>query len=195
MLGLSATAQNILFTNLTVSFTNSQGTVYSNITLVKGNNDGIIWHDAAAGGGMVPYYTVPPTLLQAWGVSTNMIKVSAARAAHKKVADEKFRAEQQAYQAADAKAKAVADAEWKAGAPTREREQERSKIKELEQRIEDEDDLLRHTQAAADDFNRSGTPNAYAYGPSAQRKENLTDARKRLQKMKDAFVSKYGVSP
>src|SRR3974390_380979 len=53
--GLSLSAQDIDFHHRTASFTNLEGRAYSNVTLVKGDLDGLIWCDKRGSGGRICY--------------------------------------------------------------------------------------------------------------------------------------------
>lgn len=90
----AALAQDITFTNQVVTFTNLQTVVYSNVTLVKPDVDGVVWRNGASGG-KICYTNLSPALLEAWGIPTNLIEGARIRAQRKAVADTKYRAAQQ----------------------------------------------------------------------------------------------------
>jgi hypothetical protein len=74
----SLLAQDITFTNQMATITNLEGRVYTNVTLVKANKDGLIWR--GDGMGLIPYTKLNPALLESLGVPTNRIWVAAFRA-------------------------------------------------------------------------------------------------------------------
>ncbi|MGO8928196.1 MAG: hypothetical protein ACLQU3_15105 [Limisphaerales bacterium] len=45
LLGTPLLAQDITFTNKTATFTNLEGRVYTNVTLVKATDYGLVWRD------------------------------------------------------------------------------------------------------------------------------------------------------
>ena len=59
----AALAQDITFTNRVATFTNLQGTVYKDVTITKGDLDGIVWREGA-GGGRICYTNLSPALLE-----------------------------------------------------------------------------------------------------------------------------------
>lgn len=103
LLTLGARAQEtITFTGKTVTFTNLEGRVYTNATIVKADLDGLIWRDEASGG-RVCYTNLPVTLLVGLGVPTDRIELARLRAEHKDawLADwKKWQREAAAFQAA-----------------------------------------------------------------------------------------------
>ena len=88
----AALAQDITFTNRVATFTNLQGSVYRDVTLVKGDLDGVVWREGA-GGGRVSYTNLSPALLETWGIPTNRIENAHARALRKAAADAQFGAQ------------------------------------------------------------------------------------------------------
>src|SRR5215472_10990400 len=85
---LSASAEDIIFTNKVATFTNLQGKVFKSVQLVKGDLDGVIWRDEASGG-RICYTNLHADILESWGISSNRIDIALARAQHKAVADAK----------------------------------------------------------------------------------------------------------
>jgi hypothetical protein len=75
----SLAAQDILFTNRVVTFTNISGEVYSNITLVRADLDGLIYRDGASGG-RISFTNLGTPLLMSLGIPTNRIATAQARA-------------------------------------------------------------------------------------------------------------------
>jgi hypothetical protein len=59
----AALAQDITFTNRMATFSNLEGRLFFNVTLVKANQDGVIWRDGA-GGGSGWYANLNPALLK-----------------------------------------------------------------------------------------------------------------------------------
>ena len=72
-------AQDITFTNRTASFTNLEGRVFTNVTLVKATENGIVWK--GDGLGMVPYTNLSPRVLASFGVPPERIEEAKAKAA------------------------------------------------------------------------------------------------------------------
>jgi len=95
VLSFQSQAQDILFTNLTATFTNLEGRVYTNVTLLKANDYGIIWK--GDGLGMVPYTNLAPALLTSLGIG------------YERVEHAKAVADRQAQAAAAARANAAAE--------------------------------------------------------------------------------------
>lgn len=92
--GQKAQAQaqdNVTFTNLTLTFTNLQGTTYSNATLLRADLDGIIWRSEGSGG-RICFTNLAPEFLAKLGIPEARIDVAALRAAHKAVSDAQYRA-------------------------------------------------------------------------------------------------------
>ena len=75
----SVLAQDILFNNRTAIFTNLDGRLYTNVTLVKATEDGIIWE--GDGLGMVPYTKLSPEVLESFGVPHERVEQAKAKAA------------------------------------------------------------------------------------------------------------------
>ena len=103
----------------TVTFTNLHAEVYTNVTLVRGNLDGVTYF-CDDGGGFVSYTNLSPDLLTQWGIPTNRIGIAAQRAADKAEQDRKFwaarNAEGQALQAQYAQQLAAEQAQEAAAA-------------------------------------------------------------------------------
>ena len=95
-------AQDITFTNKTVTFTNLEGRVFKDVLLVKGDADGLIWR-ADASGGRVSYTNMAPEILQRLGVPTNRIEMALARAGQRQKAMEAQQQQQAAVAAQAAK--------------------------------------------------------------------------------------------
>ncbi|MCX6929397.1 MAG: hypothetical protein NT154_40210 [Verrucomicrobia bacterium] len=74
-------AQDIIFTNRTATFTNLDGRLYTNVTLVKATADGIIWK--GDGMGMVPYTKLSPEMVESFGIPQERVEQAKAKAAKK----------------------------------------------------------------------------------------------------------------
>jgi hypothetical protein len=92
----AALAQDITFTNKTATFTTLDGRVYTNVTLVRATDYGIVWR--ADGMGMVSYTNLAPAFLTSLGIGQE-------RAEHAKAL-----ADRQARANASERAKAAAEA-------------------------------------------------------------------------------------
>ena len=89
-LPLICSAQEITFTNLTATFTNLEGRVFSNVALSKADLDGVIWHgDGSAG--RICFTNLSPELLESWNIPTNRISIAAERAAKRAAAAKRER--------------------------------------------------------------------------------------------------------
>ena len=190
----AALAQDITFTNKTATFTNLEGRVYTNVTLVKANLDGIVWR--GDGAGLVSYTNLSPALLESLGIPAQRIVQAKARAAQKAKSDAQLRAagdaaarkqaiKNQQEQAAllEARAAEEKDAPRKAAL---------EEIQNLEARIKAEDSSLRHAEAAASDYNSNPNNGGYSYVQNAAtRREAINDARDRLREMKADYARKY----
>ena len=86
-----APAQDLVFTNRTVTFSNLQGQHYRNVQLVRADLDGLIWRDGPSGG-RICYTNLDPGLLESLGISSNRIDIARARAEKKAVADAQYHA-------------------------------------------------------------------------------------------------------
>jgi hypothetical protein len=84
----SLLAQDIVFTNKIVTFTNTEGRVYKNVLLTKAKAEGIIWKegDTGVGGGMVPYTKLSPGTLRMLGIPVERIEQAKVRAEDKAAA-------------------------------------------------------------------------------------------------------------
>jgi len=189
----AALAQDIRFTNTVATFTNLQSVVYSNVTLVRADLDGVVWRDAE-GGGRVSYTNLSAAFLEAWGIPTNRIGIAKARAERKAVSDALYQARSLA--AAQARhdnqvsrrtAKAAEDA---VNAKEAEKQSALQQIQVLASQIEAEQDRLEHLEAAVSDRNMLRTDGGFDFVP-ATAWQKLKDARKQLQNLIDAYRRKY----
>lgn len=89
---LSISAQDINLKNRVASFTDLQGRAYFNVTLVKGDLDGLIWRDRKGSGGRICYTNLSADFLGTLGIPAERIAVAGDRAAQKAVADARYRA-------------------------------------------------------------------------------------------------------
>ena len=71
-------AQDITFTNRIVTFANLEGRVFTNVTLVRANENGVVWK--GDGMGMVPYTNLSRSVLASFGVPTQRIAAAKAKA-------------------------------------------------------------------------------------------------------------------
>jgi hypothetical protein len=109
--GFSLSAQDIPFANRTASFTTLEGRAYSDVTLVKGDLDGLIWRDRQGSGGRICYTNLDADFLDRLGIPSERIATARDRAGHKAVADARYRAELAAQARAQRLAKQKAQAE------------------------------------------------------------------------------------
>lgn len=122
---VSAFAQNTIeLGGKTVTFTNLQGRIFTNVILERANLDGVIYSlPDNAGLGMVKYANLSTNLLVEWKIPLDRIQIAEQRKAalvehDKAVAEASRLAAIKAQQAAiiqaqaDAKAKAQATADW-----------------------------------------------------------------------------------
>lgn len=89
---LSISAQDINLKNRVVSFRDLQGRAYFNVTLVRGDLDGLIWRDKKGSGGRICYTNLSADFLDTLGIPPERIAVAGDRAAQKAVADARYRA-------------------------------------------------------------------------------------------------------
>src|SRR6516162_8107307 len=89
---LSCYAQDIMFTNKTVSFSNLQGKAFIQVELVRADLDGLIWRSGSSAG-RVCYTNLELSLLESLHIPTNRIAVSRVRAESRAESDRKARAE------------------------------------------------------------------------------------------------------
>jgi len=87
--GLAQTSEKIDLKDVTVTFTNVQGDVYTNVSLAHGDLDGITYF-FDGGGGFISYTNLSPDLLTQWGIPTNRIGIAEQRAAAKAAQDKEF---------------------------------------------------------------------------------------------------------
>jgi hypothetical protein len=192
----SVLAQDIIFTNRTATFTNLQGAVFKDATLVKADLDGLVWRSGISGG-RICYTNLNGVFLESLGVPTNRIAIAKTRAEHKAVSDAQYRAARDAQAQLAEQARQAALADWAAGAPAREREAQRKvdldAINTLSAQIKAEDNSLRHAEAAAFDYNANPNNAGYSYvNNAATRREAINDVEERLSQMRRDYAVKYG---
>ena len=202
LLGGAALAQDITFTNRTATFTNLEGRLFSNVTLVRASQDGVIWRDDS-GGGQVSYTNLNPALLKEWGIPLERIEQARVRAGQKAVADAQRRAalaaQLAAQQAAQLEARRKAKEEWDAGAPARALEAQRQADFQAITKLEADIEMAEYQAEWLDAF----APKA-AYGDAPvvetimapRRRANaalaeVKAAKRQLERMKAAYVEKY----
>ena len=198
LLGGAALAQDVTFTNRVVTFTNLEGRLFPNVTLVKANRDGVIWHDGASGG-LASYTNLSPALLKEWGIPLERIDEARTRAGKRALADAQRRAALAAQYAAQREAQRKAKEEWDAGASARALEAQRQAdlqaIKTLEAEIEVAEPQAEWMDAMA--------PKG-AYGDAAvveaimaqRRRANVAlaevkESKRKLERLKAAYAEKY----
>ncbi len=193
-------AEDILFTNRTATFRTLDGKTFYNVTLVKGDQDGVIWRTGASGG-RICYTNLPPHLLQSWGINTNRIDLALARAQRKAAADAHYRSVAAMESAVTLKQYREAQARAAAQGPARERETQRqadmAKIESLRQQIHVARDSLRHMEAAAQEANqaRINNPSAPFFYVKENTRIDLMNDEKRLQQLEEQYAAKYGKAP
>jgi hypothetical protein len=194
----SLLAQDIIFTNRTATFTNLEGRVFTNVTLVKANDYGVVWR--GDGAGMVPYTKLSPQVLESLGIPQERVERSKALLARQAALAAKM---DQASLAAKAKQKAEADAaraKWEAEAPARQREAERqaalAQIRTLTAQIAAARQELRRAEAIASDQNMVAPIGTYYFVPNdAKRQLNIENAEEQLSQLRQDYIDKYGALP
>jgi regulator of protease activity HflC (stomatin/prohibitin superfamily) len=192
----ASNSQDINLTNRVTSFTNLQGQAFTDVQLVRGDLDGVIWRKES-GGGRVCYTNLSPMLLEAWGIPTNRIEIARARVERRasSSAQEKAWALKQAQQ--DTAARAKADAEEAAMAPRKAKAEQMAAdaqaIANLEQQIRDAKARMRRAKAVAHDYNKANLYNDYAPTLYVRESEKvkIAEAEDWLKKMKADFALKY----
>src|ERR1035441_10327245 len=86
----SLLAQDITFTNKTATFTNLDGRVFTNVTLVKANDYGIVWK--GDGIGLIPYTKLSPEVLESLGIHQERVERAKALAKRQAALDAQRRA-------------------------------------------------------------------------------------------------------
>jgi hypothetical protein len=192
----STVAQDIIFTNLTVTFTNLEGRLCTNVTLVRANLDGIIWR--GNGMGMISYTNLDLELLKQWGIPTYRVETARSRARQRATVatqqrtywDNVARANAAAAQAGaeeSAKQKQINDR-------TAERRAALAQIQSLEAQIRDAQTVLDRRRARASDLNNADPYTGYYVVGGAAEQQKINEARGRLEQMKAAYAEKYGSS-
>jgi len=97
--GLAQTPEKIDLKDVTVTFTNISGDVYTNVSLAHGDLDGITYFDDG-GGGFISYTNLSPDLLTQWGIPADRIETARQRALAKAAQDRDFWAARNAQAAA-----------------------------------------------------------------------------------------------
>lgn len=187
----------IEFTNKVATFTNLQGQGFRQVSLVRGDLDGVVWRSGASGG-RVCYTNLHLALLQDWGIPTNRIQSARARAEQKTLTDARYRAIAAAEARARATARANEAAAWEAGAAARalqaQRKIDQEAIESLHLEIESAKSRMRKAQAVAHDYNHANSRNPAAprlYFKETERVK-IKEAEEQLKKMHREFSLKYG---
>jgi len=191
LLSWSASAQNINFTNKTVTFTNLEGRSFTAVRLVHGDLDGVVWMKESSGGRLC-YTNLARELLEEWAIPTNRIAIARARAEHKTVS------RAAAIQAA-ANAQAKTGAAWAAGAPAREQQAKADAIKALTVQIDTSVSSIQamRAHAQAQQMRTIGGQRLAQMDISTANsmQAEVDNARARLQQMRAEYVSDYGRFP
>jgi hypothetical protein len=174
----AALGQDITFTNRTATFTNLEGRVYTNVTLIRANDYGIVWR--GDGMGMVRYTNLAPAVLTSLGIGQERMDRARALLARRAIIDARDR-----QQAAEATAEQQArNAEWTAGAPERARQAKarakQEQIQALAGQIAAAEHQLKVDQAVANDLTMS-TPDWFYVKREAHRQLEIDDAKARLR--------------
>lgn len=189
---------SIEFTNRIETFTNLQGEVFSQVTLIRGDLDGVIWRKGASGG-RVCYTNLPLGFVAHLGISTNRVQIARRRAAESALAHSKFLAGRQAGAAAESAAREQARREWLPGAPERELlskiGQDLAAIDRLQSQIDVAKARIRWAKAIISDYNSANKGNDYAPHAYVRQTEQvkIEEAQTRLQTMRQEFNRKYTV--
>jgi hypothetical protein len=188
----------IEFTNRVETFTNLQGEVFKQVTLIRGDLDGVVWGKEASGG-RVCYTNLSLGFLEHLGIPTNRAQIAQRRAAQSALAHARFLAERQAGAAADSAAREQARKAWLAAAPDRELlskiEQDLAAIDTLQSQIDEAKAKIRRAKAITSDYNSANKGNDYAPHAYVKQTEQLKidEAQIRLQAMRKEFNRKYTV--
>jgi hypothetical protein len=192
----AASAQEICFTNHTVSFTNLEGKSFQAVQLTTADRDGVIWR-LDASGGRVCYTNLHPDLLEAWGIPTNRIAEALRRAEKRTAWNARDRARQQAAALASSiETQTRQQAEIAADARRRLLDHKQAEVQAIERlanEIEQAKVLFRRAQAATRDFNNANRYDRLAptlYVKDTERVK-IEEAEKRLKRMKQDFSLKY----
>jgi len=193
---LVSSAQDIQL-DRTVTFTNLEGKVYTQLHVTHEDSVGVIWRDGA-GGGRICYTNLAPALLEAWGIPTNRIAAARARLEQQAAAGAQIRfmvltnAQQQTIQKAEAAADREVALKLEAGLQLKKAEAQA--IEQLAARIEDAKLLVRKAKAAAHDFNQANRYNRLAPRVYVNERESvkIKEAELLLKRMKANFAAKYG---
>jgi uncharacterized protein YjbI with pentapeptide repeats len=194
----SLLAQDIIFTNRTATFTNLQGALYKDATLIKADLDGLMWRSGASGG-RICYTNLNPMLLKELGVPIERVEIAKLRAGHKAVSDAQYHAALGAQvqlellnKKQDQLARLEARVAEEKDAP---RKAALEEINNLEADIEARESQINRADAVTP-VGASGDP-AYVNAVMAQRAQvnlaavDLIQAKKRLAKMKQDYADKY----
>ena len=194
-LASAALAQDITFTNRTATFTNLDGRVFTNVTLVKANDYGIMWK--GDGMGLIPYTKLSPEVLESFGIQRGRVerakaleKRQAALEAQRRAATAAALQQDSAKKQLDQQARLEARAAEERDAP---RKAALAEIESLEAQIKAARADVRHTAAAVHDYNMANmnNPNAgYAYVKETAI-VNIEDAEDRLRELKKDYAAKY----
>jgi hypothetical protein len=178
------------------TFTNLQGEAFSDVSLVRGDLDGIIWRKGASGG-RVCYTNIDCAIITDWGIPSNRVSIAKERADRKALADAAYRAQRNAAAHADEVARveriSKSEADQAKSAAMQERDAALNQIAVLEIQIAEAKAKMRRAKAIAHDYNAANTYNDYAPTVYIKATEQLKidEAEQRLEGMKNEFRLKY----
>jgi len=189
-------SDTIEFTNRVETFTNLQGQVFSQVMLIRGDLDGVVWRKEASGG-RICFTNLSLGFMAYLGIPTNRVQIARTRAAQSAQEHSRFMAERQAGAAADLAAREQARKLWLAGAPDRELltnlQKDLAAINLLQSQINEAKAKLRWAKAIISDFNSANKRNDYAPHAYVKQTEQvkIEEAQTRLQTMRQEFNRKY----
>jgi hypothetical protein len=181
----TALAQDITFTNQTATFTNLEGRVFKNVTLVRATDYGIVWK--GDGMGMVSYTNLSPTFLTSLGIGYERVQQAKALLARKQP---KFAATEPP----EASVQASHMAEWQADrerdAHETQRQAAQAQIQTLAAQIATAERQLKVDQANTADLNASSSQYYFTINKS-KRELAIEDAKAQLATWQREFAAKY----
>jgi hypothetical protein len=192
---LSASAQNITFTNKTATFTNLEGQVYRDVALVRADLDGLIWRDENGSGGRICFTNLSQSFLDTLGIPPERVAVAKARAERRAVSEAQYRAAAAAEAQAQGQKRQEEQAKWAAGAPARARlaqqKAELEAIDALRAQIQATEDKLERQRAVAHEATMQSPDTSYYVVGDSLIQDDLRKAKRRLAEMEAAYDAKY----
>ncbi len=194
----AANGQDITFTNRTVTFTNLQHQVYSNVTLVKADGVSLIWRDGASGGRAL-YTTLEPAFLVSLGIPTNRIASAKEWAYRKAQENAKYRQAWAIEAEREHQAQVARNLEYEAEkakqAAMAQQQADLQAINDLAARIDRESAALDQAEANADDQSTADPNNIYYVPNDSKRHLAIRNEARQLQQMQADYDKKYKSSP